>query len=183
MKLHLIRHTITSVPSGICYGFSDVSLADTKDIGIVIQKLGNLSNPVVYSSPLTRCRLLAEQITKDVKYDDRLKELNFGDWELKAWDAIRDQTDAWMNDFIHTKCSGGESFLDLAERVLFMVNELWLANHKDVIIVTHGGVIRVILSVINGIPFRKCFSMEVSYGQIIDVEVGAKLSINPEIQK
>jgi alpha-ribazole phosphatase len=43
---------------------------------------------LVISSPSQRCCLLAEYFKFDYKTDERLREMNFGNWELKKWTEI-----------------------------------------------------------------------------------------------
>ena len=92
MNLFAIRHTSVAVEPGICYGQTDVPVADS----FIVEKeklaaqLYNVEFDKIYSSPLSRCKLLAENLfqKEQIVFDERLKELNFGDWELKTWDAI-----------------------------------------------------------------------------------------------
>ncbi|MFB9080950.1 histidine phosphatase family protein [Flavobacterium procerum] len=42
--------------------------------------------------------------------DERLKEKNFGDWEMRKWDIFRRTTQSWMEDFVTIPVSNGESF-------------------------------------------------------------------------
>src|SRR6266540_3817224 len=120
MLLHLIRHTKVNLPARTCYGYSDVPLLEgwEQEAEGLVQQLRHIQNPLVYSSPLSRCYLLACKLSHRVITDNRLKELNFGDWELKPWDEINDtQAKQWMNNFVETACPGGESYLDLSLRV------------------------------------------------------------------
>ena len=108
MRLHLIRHTTPDVPAGVCYGQSDVPLASSfaTEAQEVRKRLctlleGNVPSRV-YSSPLSRCLLLAEACGyPDALRDDRLMELNFGAWELQRFDTIADpQLERWYADYL-----------------------------------------------------------------------------------
>jgi len=172
MNISLVRHTKVALPPGICYGISDVALADSyeHEIDSVYQKLKHLNNPVVYSSPLLRCRLLAEKLSAKVIFDDRLKELNFGVWELQPWDQIKGpDADAWMNDFVNIPCPGGESYRELNNRTTEFLSDLNNSKLSAAIIVTHAGVIRSMLSMIQNIPLHQSFEFQVMYGEIIDL--------------
>jgi alpha-ribazole phosphatase len=170
VNIYLVRHTRVAVAPNTCYGASDVSLADTcnEDISGVTRQLVHLNDPVVYSSPLSRCRLLAEKISPQVVFDDRLKELNFGEWEMQPWDSITGpEANRWMNDYVNARCPGGESYIDLSVRVQSFLSDVSDKNHETAIIVTHGGVIRTILAFIQDIPLIKSFDIKVQFGQII----------------
>lgn len=169
MIIHLVRHTRVNLPQGLCYGQSDVPVMDNweTEAESIIQRFDYLSNPLVFSSPLTRCSLLAEKISTRVNLDNRLKELNFGDWELKPWDEISGaEAENWMNNFVVTRCPNGESYLDLYKRVKSFLSELCNYTDEEVIIVTHGGVIRAIVCSIENIPLHKSFEINVNHGQI-----------------
>ena len=56
----------------------------------------------VFSSPLLRARQLAEALDPEARIDERLSEIDFGEWEGQPWDAIeRDALDAWAADILH----------------------------------------------------------------------------------
>lgn len=172
MQLHLIRHTTVNLPKGICYGFSDVMPDHSweAEAEMIKQKLVPLNISKVYSSPLSRCRLLAEKISKDVIIDDRLIELNFGSWELKPWNEIAGpMADQWMNDFVNVRCPEGESYLDMSIRIQAFLKDLAQTKKKEIVIISHAGAIRAIISLLQNIPLAKSFEIEISHGQIIPV--------------
>jgi len=176
MEIYLIRHTTPEIAKGICYGQSDILLASSfKDE--VAQILKNNSFPendvVVYSSPLQRCKQLAETVfnVTAINYDNRLKELNFGDWELKPWDAInKEELTIWMEDFVHVPCPNGESYVDLNNRVLEFKKSLKSAKHKKVVVVTHAGIIRAFLAQHNNVKLEDSFQYKISLGAVIKIE-------------
>lgn len=148
MEIYLIRHTKVNIKQGICYGQKDVDLAETypEELDAVKENLKNIDFDLILTSPLCRAKKLAIDIFGDqVKEDKRLMELNFGDWEGKVWDEIKDPLfEVWMEDFVNKKCSNGESFVMLRDRVLELWNEIKSKDYKKVAIFTHGGVIRTI---------------------------------------
>ncbi|HQS44324.1 MAG: alpha-ribazole phosphatase, partial [Methylotenera sp. 24-45-7] len=113
MNLHLIRHTSLAVPSGVCYGQSDVDVSASFHVEAesLRKKLADIEFDAVYASPLQRCSKLAGALNlAQITLDDRLKELHFGDWELQAWDAIpRDVFDIWAQDYANLTPPNGES--------------------------------------------------------------------------
>ena len=94
MEVILIRHTSVDVPRGTCYGWSDVPVRDTfeQEAEMMRRQLvayGNID--AAYSSPLTRARKLATYCGfPDAILDERLKEMNMGDWEMCRYDDIHD---------------------------------------------------------------------------------------------
>ena len=94
MELILIRHTSVDVPKGTCYGWSNVPVADTFEEEAAITKKNLLDYGIfdaVFSSPLTRAKKLATYCGyQSPMLDDRLKEMNMGDWEMQRYDEIKD---------------------------------------------------------------------------------------------
>jgi len=167
MEIILVRHTKVAV-KGICYGFSNVKLANTfiHEKDEVIAKIDS-TNAVVYSSTLSRCIKLAHHISPDFKTDKRIKELNFGDWELKKWNDLSDpEFNTWMNDYISYRCPNGESLLDMKSRVEAFYKYISSQNYNKVIVVTHGGVIRLFHHLINNVPLDEIFDIKIDYGSI-----------------
>ncbi|WP_299157556.1 alpha-ribazole phosphatase [uncultured Tenacibaculum sp.] len=175
MEIILIRHTTPNIAKGICYGQADIPLADTFAEEIIpILKINELnsSNTIYYSSPLQRCKLLAQKLSDTINFDNRLKELDFGDWELKKWNDInKNELDIWMNDFVNVSTTNGESYLDLHNRTVVFLNEIKLLEKEKAIIVTHAGVIRSLWSYINNSPLEKSFDLKLDYGHIIKFTV------------
>jgi alpha-ribazole phosphatase len=178
MEVYLVRHTETVCEKGICYGQSDVGIREPYNT-IFESILNQLpQDAILYSSPLQRCVILAEYIKENTQIssiieDSRLMEMNFGDWELKNWDAIpRKVLDPWMEDFVNVRVPNGESFVDLNDRVLdFWENKLTKETKKPVIIVAHAGVIRSFLCKINDLSLKDAFQNKVNYGDMIKIKI------------
>lgn len=170
LEIYLIRHTTPDIPKGICYGQSDIPLA-TSFAEEAEKVLGQLPAEIdaVHSSPLSRCVELASTITDQaVELVPELQEMNFGEWELKPWSDIpKDALDPWMKDFVNHQIPNGESMQLLARRVNRWYDELLATNSERVVIVTHAGPIRVLLSTINQTPLEEAFDRyPVDYGQV-----------------
>jgi alpha-ribazole phosphatase len=174
MKIRIIRHTQVGLPVGICYGFSDVPLAESweKDILKVLEQIQDSKDCLVYSSPLSRCKILAEKLSGNVVFDDRLKELNFGRWELQPWDKIDGpEADRWMKDYVNFRCPGGESYIDLSERVASFLADLRLTGIANSIIVTHAGVMHAFRNIIMHMPLHQSFESKIAYGEILQLSL------------
>lgn len=177
MEVYLIRHTTPDIAKGICYGQSDIGVVDSfeNEVQAMLDK-NKLpqDNYIVYSSPLQRCVVLAQKLFGDkIVLDNRLKELDFGNWELQPWDAIdKEEIDPWMNDFVHVKCPKGESYVDLYQRVLDFIKAIKKdAQKKNIIIVTHAGVIRSLLAWYNKVELQDSFQFKVNYGEVISIKI------------
>ena len=179
MEIFLIRHTKVDVPDGTCYGFSDVGLASTfpEELNSLISRLPDRNDFVLYSSPLKRCRRLAEELGIDsgIEFDDRLKELNFGNWELKKWDEIsRKEFLRWSKDFVNQVPPNGESYIQLFRRCNEFYEEILHKKENKIAIVAHGGVIRSLLSHVLSIPLEKSFHLQIDYGSISKIKIASR---------
>lgn len=168
MELYLVRHIKPDFPEGTNYGQTDVPLpADHAMRHTVIISSLPADYDAVYSSPLTRCKLLAQAITPAYITDDRLMELHFGDWEGKRWDDIpRGELDHWMTDYIRLAPPNGESLQTLADRFAACIRDLQAAKYQRVLIITHAGIIRSAMHLFKGIPLSQIMMEKVQYGGI-----------------
>lgn len=151
MRLYLIRHARPEVAPGICYGRTDLAVSPHDHAQVLSALMPVLPpNAPVFSSPLRRCRELAVQITTSlgsgqVIHDDRLAEMHFGEWEMRAWDDIpRAEVDAWTKDLAAYRPGGGESVLQMTQRVRSFYEEVRQQGLGNAIVVCHAGTIRLL---------------------------------------
>ncbi len=174
MAIYLVRHTPTILPKTVCYGQLDVGLQTPYSLlfDAVLKQLPTQIN-TIYSSPLIRCKLLANFIAKKnnaakLNFDDRLKELHFGDWEGKSWDALPpNELNPWMEDFVNISVPNGECFKDLYSRSVAFFQTI--TNNNNTIIISHAGVIRSILCYLNNKPLVDAFSFKCDFGEVIGI--------------
>jgi alpha-ribazole phosphatase len=187
IEIYLIRHTTPAVAKGICYGQTDLDIVETfsEEAAIIQQHLPEKIKSI-HSSPLQRCSRLARHLFPahtPVLHDD-LMEIHCGEWEMKSWDELpKEVIDPWMKDFVHVRIPGGESYLDLHQRVTRCFNEI-IATEPDntpLAIVGHGGVIRSILSYLTDTPLIDSFKVfSLHYGCVIRLS-GETTSLQHEI--
>ena len=188
MKLTLIRHTSLQIGTGICYGQSDVDVAESfvNEAVITQTKLANTVFVAVYASPLQRCVKLAETLNLgEPVLDNRLMELNFGDWELRAWDSIpRDIFDTWAHDYANIAPPNGETFSQLQQRGLSFLEEILLKHtNEHIAVVSHGGMIRALLAHVLNMELKGLFRFTIDYGSVTQLEFGAPKSNRvPEVE-
>ncbi len=180
MRLSLIRHTSLNISPGICYGQSDVDVSENFDDELqqLKRKLDGKQFDAIYSSPLQRCAKLAYGLEKgNIQLDHRLQELHFGDWELKPWAHIpRPNFDDWANNYANLSPPNGENFTQLHARIVEFFEEV---NHhlpgKEVVWVTHGGVIRAMLAEVLNMPLKGLFRFHIDYASITQLDFTAQV--------
>jgi alpha-ribazole phosphatase len=167
MRLFLIRHPPPAVAPGTCYGRTDLPLAG--DPAVQAEALRPLLPPgaPLYSSPLARCRLLAEALHAAPILDERLREIDFGDWEMQPWDSLdRALLDAWAADPLHFVPPGGEAVAALRQRVAGFLAGL----PAEAVLVAHAGVIKVCAAELAG--EEDWFGLRFDYGTVSLIEDG-----------
>ena len=174
MKLTLIRHTSLQIASDICYGHSDIDVAASfaSEAANTQSKLAEITFDAIYSSPLQRCVKLAVALNcGEPILDNRLMELNFGDWEMQAWDAIpRDTFDGWAHDYANEAPPNGETFSQLQQRGLsFLEDVSQQYPEANICVVTHGGMIRAMLAHALNMPLKGLFRFDIDYGSVTQI--------------
>jgi alpha-ribazole phosphatase len=154
-SLIVARHAPPMI-DGICYGRSDVptELDPAQAALALLEALPNPRFDRVWSSPSERCiapaRLVASRLALPLSVDERLLELDFGQWEGRRWHEIESHDRAafarWMDDWRTARPPGGESVPDLEARVRAWFEALEPGRH---LLVGHAGVIRA-LRVVGG---------------------------------
>lgn len=177
MQIYFLRHTKVDVAPGLCYGQTDVKLAPSfpAEKEVIRQSLAGIIFDKVFSSPMLRCRHLAEAIAgrMNVQVDPRLMELNFGEWEGRHWDEIsRDPySGRWFKDFVRMPCPEGESYSQLLNRSADFIDQLkGCKSDAKVLVVTHGGVMRSIFSLVTGLAPERAFDLKMDYGAMLNLE-------------
>ena len=152
MKLWLLRHTRVLVSSGLCYGMSEV-YADQAETEAVAQRFADIpvSGSSLWVSPAARAQQLATALLsrrRDLQgpnVDMRLREMDFGVWELQPWSEIpREAIDAWTADFAHHRFGGNECTQEVIDRVAQALDETLSQSVPETVWITHAGVIRAV---------------------------------------
>ncbi len=118
----------------------------------------------VIASPALRCRKLAEELARRdgvaLRFDPRLWELDFGDWEGMTWDQIRrGDSDPWAKDPWTVAPPGGETFAAVHARVAEVIAEA----APGTALVCHAGPIRVARMILTGAGFDAVCAEPVPY--------------------
>lgn len=111
-----------------------------------------------------------------------LRERSFGIWEGMSFAEIREQYpeefNAWAGNPLKYSPVGGESTLEVKERVIRALDVI-LSDHAGecISIVAHGGVNRIILCHVLGIPFENIFRIEQDYAAVNVIEFWDKYPV------
>lgn len=150
-KLYFTRHgqTIWNVENKIC-GATDIALTElghtqAKELGKHILEQGLVIDEIRYS-PLMRAADTAKHIAEVTGVtcveEPRLKEQNFGKYESTPRDGA--EFKEAKKEFVN-RYEGGESMLQLAQRVYNLLDEL-AQSDKTYLLVAHNGIARIMQS-------------------------------------
>lgn len=154
-RLWLVRHAAPIVAPGTCYGALDVP-ADAQATRTAAEHLANALPKAAQGlySTLQRCEQLAHDLRAlrpdlALNPDARLREMDFGHWEGKAWsDIAKSDIDAWVAAFATHAPGDGENLASALRRVASALNTTRQVHADrgvtDVVWITHAGVIRCV---------------------------------------
>ncbi|PYD76828.1 hypothetical protein CFR71_00190 [Novacetimonas pomaceti] len=150
------RHPAVRDALGRCYGRADMMLeAGWEQVADGMKAvMRGIGCEVIFSSPATRCRVVAQRIATalglEIRIDGRLHELDFGRWEGMLWrDVPRTVLDAWARDVEGYTFPDGENARALRARVA----EFWddvVRQRRSCAVVTHGGPLRLLRALARG---------------------------------
>jgi broad specificity phosphatase PhoE len=162
MKLILVRHgeaenNVSVVAGGqLEYKLTENGIEQAKKLA---ERLKDEKIAIVFSSPLSRAKDTAKEIVKlhpkvKIVYDNRLKEMNFGELEGKSTNLFHAAAEEFKGPLEEFRVKGGESYKELIGRVKSFIKGLEKYHGKTVLVVSHGRTIRAILHVLLSKPLE-----------------------------
>ncbi len=179
--LHLIRHGVHELQGRVLVGrMPGVHLGDEgrRQVAVLAARLEHAPIEAIYCSPLERARETAEPIARrlglEVELSEDLTEIDFGDWTGQRFEALIG-LERWrlFNAFRSgTAPPNGEPMIKAQRRVVAMIERL-RDRHPDgqVILVSHGDVIKGALAYWLGVPLDLFQRIEVDPGSLSTVEI------------
>ena len=142
--------------------------------------LASLALGSVVASPLSRCLETARIITGgqcEIETIPGLREIGLGQWEGVRVSEVKSRwPDAYRQrglDMAGFRPPDGESFLDLKKRVVPAFEAAVEKSDSPVLLVTHAGVIRMLLCQILGMPTENLFRISLGYGALTLIDLNA----------
>jgi alpha-ribazole phosphatase len=174
-RVLLIRHTEVAVRwAKRCYGRTDIGLSrnGVLQAAEISAQLATQPVSMIIHSGLKRAshlalRLAAQKGIASIA-DERWQERNFGTWEARTWHAIWKETgnamDRMITDPHEYRPGGGETTAELYERSLDAWNSL--PPRGDIIVISHGGPIAAIRTMLARVPLTEILDYRVATGSI-----------------
>lgn len=186
-QLYLIRHGEVEETYHKVFGGSRIDMGlssrGQRQGEALAAWLADTKLDAIYASPMRRVHqtiapLLKQRDATPVVLDD-LREVDFGKWTGLTWSGVKDHFGVSAFDWLEVLDSAGipegESAAHLVARVGPCLHRVLNENpHRTAVIACHGGIVRVILSILLELPLAKMAHFNIEYGSVTVVE------LNPE---
>jgi alpha-ribazole phosphatase len=178
-RVLFIRHAETEMAGRYCgHSDPDLNAQGRAQLSRLAHLLADEMLDTVYSSDLRRATSTAHAIGAGRNIPQvlrpALREIDFGDWEGMRWEEIErldpEYALNWVKSYPNLPALSGESFEDFERRVLTEVNHLMDRSRGPIAVVTHGGVLRVVLRHLCGYSEPKAWQETQQYCCVVRYE-------------
>ena len=184
-QLALIRHgEVEEAYQRVFGGRIDMGLSarGQEQASAVAAWLSKQSLDAIYASPMKRVQQTLAPFANGNAWSQRavvlegLREIDFGDWTGLSWEAVGEKFGVspfqWLTELERGGIANAESAVSYRGRVEPCVQDI-LNKHRaqNVAVFCHGGVIRMILSILLNVPLPKMAGFEVDYASVTSVAV------------
>ena len=174
MKIILVRHGEVDKKYHKCYnGHIDIKLSRKghQQAKAVAKMLQNREFDLVYCSDLLRAKetLKPSKHYKDAIFTQQLREKSWGEYEGMSFDEIIAAGEIRYENFTQwIEALGGEPYEVYITRIrTFFFESLPSQNANTVLVVTHAGVIRVLMAIVQNLSLQEAFCIDVPYASAI----------------
>ncbi|MGK0442178.1 MAG: broad specificity phosphatase PhoE [Pseudohongiellaceae bacterium] len=130
----------------------------------------------IISSPLQRCKAFAESLSENVTLKSHLQEISFGDWDGQLTETVQQliphAAEAfWQNPENNTP-PNGEALVDFQQRVVPAWQKITQQHRgQHSLVITHGGVIRIILAQVLQMPLQAIPFISIPHGCLSQIKI------------
>jgi len=175
-QIYLLRHEeVEKKYRNRYYGHLDVKLSLRGRVRSLktAKKLNIKCFDAIFSSDLSRTRFILNGLRQKVKpiLTESLREKSWGIHEglsyteLEKMGFVYENFEQWLSLF------DGESLVDFQARVLKFYKKIISLKEKKILIVTHSGVIKVLLAHLNKTTIEEEFMKSLPYGSLVKLNV------------
>ena len=176
-KIIIVRHGQTNANmEGRTQGqintpLNDIGVEQARKTGEFIKN--NFSISEAWSSDLLRTQTTAENIFKNFKTTKLIREMSFGDWENNLFEDLAKNSAELVNEYINAtdkfKAPNGESFQNLFDRASEFIKLLNFENNNEVLVVSHGGFMRVLITFLLDLPRKNLLNFQFENCSITEI--------------
>jgi broad specificity phosphatase PhoE len=139
----------------------------------------------IYASPMKRVQQTVAPLLKNGAPAQTilpgLQEVDFGDWTGLGWETVSERfgfgAHEWLDELERTGAPNGENGARFRARVEPCLREI-IRRHQgqNVAIYCHGGVVRMVLAILLGLPLPKTNQFEIAYASVTRVALHPHLA-------
>ena len=178
MRLDLLRHG-ECLDAAFLRGRRTDSPLSKRGMGQMRRRLIRRRYDVVWTSPLARCRAFAEEWADThnlpLQVLDTLAERDWGLWDGLPLETVQRkwpvELEAYLADPFGVTPPEAEPLTDFRQRVMQALRTVAVSGGERVLIVTHGGVIKLAAQQVLGFPDRQLFSFGIEYAGLMGIEL------------
>lgn len=185
-SIYLLRHGEISAGSRRCLiGQLDIPLSanGVQQAQWWANRWSNVPFARIVCSNLRRSRdtadILGNRLRCPIHVEPDLREISLGEWQGLTATEVRsrfpEEWEARGKDMEHYRPPGGESFRELAERVVPVFEGIAHGNEKTILLVGHAGVNRVILCHVLGLPLSNLLRLGQDYACATIIELSNEI--------
>jgi alpha-ribazole phosphatase/probable phosphoglycerate mutase len=178
-RVLFIRHAETEMAGRFCgHSDPDLNAKGHAQLAQLAQILSTEKIGEIHSSDLRRAQSTAEAIAAGrniaLTLSPALREIHFGEWEGMSWRQIEqmdpDYARRWVEGYPHVPAPAGESFPRFEARVVDEVHQLIDRDAETIAVVTHAGVMRVVLRHLHGCSDQDAWQQTKPYCCVVRYE-------------
>ncbi|MGL5616114.1 MAG: histidine phosphatase family protein [Sarcina sp.] len=184
MRVILLRHTESEANFNKVYGGKKdfkLTLNGEKQVCGLVEILSKeyglkeMEKVRLISSPLSRAKYFADEIGRVIKKETEvvleLQEFDFGIFEGYSFEELKDKEEfkAWCNDYFNYEIPKGESLVVLKKRIEGFLSENLENSEEDFIIVSHEGVMKIIMLYLLKLPLENFWNFYCGNGSIVEI--------------
>lgn len=187
-RLFLARHAETGEQLRNRYvGAMDVpiSAAGVLQVSQLADRLSAFAFGELVCSPLMRCRqtadILSRRIGCQLHVVDGLAEVNFGRWEGLSFDEIcgrdPDLVEQWGENGLNFTFPGGENVRHFHQRVQGQIDSFLDSDAEQLLVVSHGGVIRSMICALLGLDLEHYLLFNVQPARFVQLDISDRRAV------
>ena len=181
-RLHLVRHgEVDEAYHEVFGGQIDMELSPLghEQARRLAKFLGDRHFDRIYCSPMLRVRQTAKPLLdalgREAEVIDDLREVDFGVWTGHKWHEIQEKfgvdAEDWLVHLENGDVAEAEPMVECRSRIRGSLEQMMDEGAgQDVLVLCHGGVIRMLLSLLLDEPFSKMDRFEVDFASLTVIE-------------
>ena len=182
VRIILARHGQTDWNKELKFqGHTDTKLTKTGELQaeLLAERLSQWDFEIVYSSPLERALFTANKIARKKNLSpviiNELEEINFGSWEGKSLESLEknhhNSFSKWRADPFFNQPEGAENWEQISNRLNKFLEIILKSGYKNIVTVSHGGIIRALFAVLLGFNPHKTWNIDASNCSMSGIEI------------